>query len=717
MKSAKISTSLAMLLCSSVLNAEQIKKDPVSLEEVVVTGQKRSESEKKVPLSIATLSGDKIDAVLASGDDVQALAGQVPGLYVESSNGRIAPRFYLRGLGNVDFDLSASQPVSFIYDNVVLENVILKSTPLFDIDAVEVDRGPQGTLFGRNTTAGVVKFTSKRPTAETEAYLKTSYGTYDSINSESAIGGTLIDGTLLGRLSILAQHRSDWIDNDYTGEKDALGGMREYAGRLQLLYTPIENISALLNIHDRSLDGTQTPFRANVFTTGSNKLNSNYNRDSVFFDGGNNNRQTYTGNGGSLTIDANFDAYTLTTISAFEKSHGTNTGDIDGGVAGVGPGFIPFSSVTVDAGNVKQQSHEVRLASKAGNFWDWQVGAFYFNSDLSVFTDAGFASATVFHQDKSKAIFAHNTFNFDKIIVGAGVRHTIDDKTFHTFSTGVDHIDVSANKTTGDLSATYLLSGTTSFYTRVANGYRAPSIQGRNVAFGGAPSVAKSEDIVSFEVGFKSDLIENKLRINGAIFDYKIKNFQLSAIGGASNSNQLMNADNGDGTGFETDIEFIPSNNTKITFGYSYSKTEINDKNLVTGVCGSKQCTVTNPVNSHGFASIDGNPFPGAPKNNFNITYMYKKPYASGNIFFFTDWVYEGSNNLALYKSKEFETSGQYEGGVRFGYESTKSGYSIALFSRNVTNEDNVKGFVDFDNNTGFVNEPRIVGAEFRLNL
>ncbi len=117
------------------------------LEEVIVTATRRQESIQDVPLSIATLSGENLQSMFTGGEDVLALAGRVPGLYAESSNGRSAPRFYLRGLGNIDFDLAASQPVSVIMDDVVMENVVLKSFPIFDMEQVEVIRGPQGTLF------------------------------------------------------------------------------------------------------------------------------------------------------------------------------------------------------------------------------------------------------------------------------------------------------------------------------------------------------------------------------------------------------------------------------------------------------------------------------------------------------------------------------------------------------------------------------------------
>ena len=124
------------------------------LEEIVVTATKREETLQDVPISVATMSGERLNSLFTGGEDILALANRVPGLYAESSNGRAAPRFYLRGLGNIDFDLAASQPVSIIMDEVVMENTVLKSFPLFDLQNVEVIRGPQGTLFGRNTTAG-----------------------------------------------------------------------------------------------------------------------------------------------------------------------------------------------------------------------------------------------------------------------------------------------------------------------------------------------------------------------------------------------------------------------------------------------------------------------------------------------------------------------------------------------------------------------------------
>src|SRR5512146_1633794 len=216
---------------------------PKTLDVITVTAEKREEDIQKVPISISAISDEKLDVIKSGSDDIQFLSARVPSLLVESSFGRTFPRFYIRGLGNTDFDLNASQPVSMVYDDIVLENPILKGFPIFDIDQVEVLRGPQGTLFGRNTPAGVVKFDSKKPTQETEGYVDMSYGTYGTANLEGAIGGALSQDWS-ARLSILGQHRDNWVDNTAPGRNDSFGGYNERAGRLQLEYKPSDTFNA-----------------------------------------------------------------------------------------------------------------------------------------------------------------------------------------------------------------------------------------------------------------------------------------------------------------------------------------------------------------------------------------------------------------------------------------------------------------------------------------
>ena len=144
------------------------------LEEIIVTAQKREQSLEDVPASVSAISGDSVNDYLGSAENIRALAGRVPSLQIESSNGRTQPRFYIRGLGNIDFDNNANQPVAMVFDDVALENNVLRSLPLYDIQRVEVLKGPQGSLFGRNTNAGLVKIDSVKPSFEYGGYAAVS---------------------------------------------------------------------------------------------------------------------------------------------------------------------------------------------------------------------------------------------------------------------------------------------------------------------------------------------------------------------------------------------------------------------------------------------------------------------------------------------------------------------------------------------------------------
>ena len=303
------------------------------LEEIVVTAQKREQNIQDVPISISRLSGQRLASKFLGGEDILALASTVPGLHVESSNGRLSPRFYMRGLGNADFTPAASQPVSIVFDEVPMEKASLKSFPLFDLDNIEVIRGPQGTLFGRNTTAGIIKFESRRPTEETEGYLKAAGGNKGTINVEGAVGGTLVENTLMGRISFITQNRSDWVNNAHTGEDDAMGGFDIFAGRAQLLWTPSDDFSALLLYQHQDQGGNSASlFRANVFDKGSNKLNDNYKRDTVWFDGGDNNPALIKSFGVTLKLDWDVGTHTVTSITSYQDIYDRFArGDIDGG--------------------------------------------------------------------------------------------------------------------------------------------------------------------------------------------------------------------------------------------------------------------------------------------------------------------------------------------------------------------------------------------------
>jgi len=432
-------------------------------------------------------------------------------------------------------------------------------------------------------------------------------------------------------------------------------------------------------------------------------------------------------------------------------------GDIDGGVSlfapadinGDGteeltyPGFIAFGAVTQDnLDDLEQFTQEIRFASDTTEPLSWQLGAFYYDSSFNVTSiDGYFGATTVFHENTSWAVFSQLSYAVnEKLNLTGGLRYTYDEKSLHVGEQNVngfalvtgdasiqsyDDIKVDDGQMSWELSANYKLDNNTSLFARLANGFRAQTIQGRDVAFEGAPSVAEPETINSAELGFKSDLLDNSLRLNVATFYYVIDDIQFSAIGGGANNTALINADKGTGYGFEVDAQYVVNDNLVLTAGYSYNHTEIQDGTLTVLPCGANpafgatgNCTVLDPRTDGFKASIDGNAFPQAPESIFNLTARYSMPMGDdGEFYVYTDWAYQGETNLFLYDSIEFKTDGNVEGGLRIGYENFSDNYSIALFVRNITNEHNVKGAIDFNNLTGIVNEPRIFGIEAKISF
>jgi len=717
---ALLAASSAIALLASPAAAQSQPADDSRLDVIIITANQREEDLQDVPVSAASLPDDQIEAIFAAGEDVLALAARVPALYAESSNGRVAPRFYIRGLGNTDFDVAASQPVSIIMDDVVMENVVLKSTPIFDVDRIEVYRGPQGTLFGRNTTAGIVRFTSVKPTEEFDARAQASYGTYGTMTFDGAVGGAISPG-VAARASVLFQHRDDWIDNTLAPGRDNIGGYDEFAGRVQVAFEPMDQLDVLLNLHARDLDGTSAIFRANVITPGTNGLNNNYVRDRVRFNQGGGNPQRYTGWGASANVGYDFGDMQLTSITAYESTEGSSRGDIDGGVAGSGPGFIPFDADTQDSiDDLDQVTQEFRLASDVDGPLSWQVGAYYFDSEFTVTTvgPSGFPPpATLTHSNQAWAVFGQASYEVtEQFSVTGGVRYTEDEKELSVLGAPANNREISDDHVSWDLSAMYALTPDFSVYGRVAEGFRGPSIQGRDVAFFAPPSLAESETVLSWEAGVKS-FIGDSLRLNAAVFTYEVSDIQLTAVGGAGNTVQLLNADTGEATGFEVDAEWAPMDNLVFTGGFSWVDSEIQDTGLAVGVCA--QCTVTDPtvvIGSSTRALVNGNPFPNAPETIANITARWSAPVdADSEFFVYTDWSYQGETNLFLYESVEFNTDDQFEGGLKVGWTKLDGSLEVAAFARNITDEHNIKGAIDFNNNTAFVNDPQIWGVSLKV--
>jgi iron complex outermembrane recepter protein len=757
----------ALAALHAAASAQTAAPDSGQLQTITVTAERRTENVQQVPSSVSVVSSELLDVLNTSGQDVRMLSGRVPSLNIESSFGRAFPRFYIRGYGNTDFRLNASQPVSLVYDDVVQENPILKGFPAFDLARVEVLRGPQGSLFGRNTPAGVVKFESMRPVkGKFEGYGSLSVGTFSTVNLEGALNVPTSSDSAL-RLSIMNQTRSDWGENTFdAGPTQNLEGYRDSALRLQWLVEPSKDFSALVNVHARDYDGSARLFRANIIKPGTNDLVSGFDERKISIDGKNESEvQNY---GGNLRLRWGLmPGLALHSITGYEQVKTFSRGDIDGGFGSnsafpgpipTGPGSIPFASETADGmPKHSQWTQELRLESDSKAAFDWQAGVFLFKEDYRVESfsyDSLAANAQDGYQrirqkNDAWAVFGALSYTVTpQLKLRGGLRYTVDKKklTVEAYEqsgfapcvgptlgipgsgplkctlaqlAGLEpdgNLSASPEdkKVSWDIAGSYALNKDINLYARAATGVRGSSIQSAG-AFNGK-SVADAENNTSIEAGIKTDLFDRRARLNFGVFSYRVKDLQLTSVGGTANGNVLLNAKKATGSGFEMDLQALLTNNLLASVGVGYNDTKIKDSGFEDPGCGGG-CTMTDPIGPNGGRLVDGNPLPQAPKTTINFTLRYSQPTPNGEWYVLTDWVYRSKINFFLFESKEFTGKALTEGGLRVGYVWGNGKYEAALFGRNITNQIRVVGGINFNNLTGFINEPRTFGAQFKASF
>ncbi len=706
------------------------------LGEVIVTAQKREQSLEEVPSAVSAITGDTVRDLLGSAENIRALAGRVPGLQVESSNGRTQPRFYLRGQGNIDFDNNASQPVSMVFDDIALESNVLRSLPLFDIERVEVLKGPQGTLFGRNTNAGIIKIDSVKPSADQEGYVSAAYGSRDTIAFEGA-GGVQLGDNLSARVSLKYQERSDWIDNIANGSGDDYGAFDEFAYRVQFLYDT-DSFRGLLKLHGFQQDGTQPQvFYANAIALGSEGLRPGFDEEIANQDGSAGMELDHYG--AALNLQWDFGTSTFTSITGYDTVENFQFTDVDGGLLSFNPADIGtlgrqvfFSIATGDGVDDHYQfTQEFRLSNQVDRLF-YQAGLYYFDEDIDIISTTFHAdpdySEIVSQQTTSAAVFGQIEYALnDAFSIIGGVRYTTDDKDLEVIPgpgspAPPGAISVDDDYFNWDLAFTFDQSDNMSWFGRIANGSRGPVTLGRF----GFTSSADTETSTAVEIGFRSTLLDGRAKWNASAYVFQNDDQQLTATGGVGNVNQLLNADRVNGSGIETELDLLLTENLRLTTNLSYTDTEIDDPGLRDDACGSSpQCTWLDPFAGtrptfFGPATevfIDGNPLPRTPEWLFNFILQYTVPLSAGSIYFNTDWNFRSESNLFLHESVEFVAEERWLGGLRIGFRNESGNLDIAAVGRNITDEIVVDGGINFLNLTAFINEPAYWGVELRYGF
>lgn len=684
---------------ASSAGQEAAADNGTTLAKVVVTAQKREETAQEVPAALSVLSGDKIrDDSLESANEVTRY---IPNASAGTTEGHGRPRWWIRGLGTGDQGANTVSPVGIYVDDVYIANISATGFPLFDLDRVEVLRGPQGTLWGKNTTAGAINFVSRKPTFEQSGYFKAGAGDYNDRVVEGAVGDALVDDRLAARLSFHHQGRDGYNEN--LADNDDRGALEDDAARLQFLARINDELEANLNLHARSYHDTGgystvsyglRPNGTNQFGYSIDPKQGEVNYNAKYL-------ATIDQVGSNLNLTWQLGELALTSITAFE--HFTRDGWSDSDNT---PQELQRSYAYADS---QQWSQEFRLASPREDRLNWVLGFHYFNEDL----DSDNASAALnnpfiprYYNDlaynqgtESYAVFGSSTYNFtDDFSVTAGLRWTRETKDIdlrrlqnqgQASFAGSDWWKTSSVTTplvvnavqdesntwsdwTYDLTPEYRLSDNARVYFRYAYGFRSG---GYNTGATNQATVATvdPEYLTDYELGLKSEWLDGRLNANASVFYYDYKDIQLNIVSAVNNQtvSRLANGAQGEVYGAEFELEAIPVQNLHVNFALGLLHTEFTD--------------YTSGPNDY-----SGNNFVRAPNVSAVLGADYRIPLnVGGAVILGTDWntrsrQYFFSND----QTENMRTGGYTLGNARVTYELPGETTRVTAYVDNLTDKE-----------------------------
>ncbi len=422
------------------------------IEEVIVTAQKREQSINEVPLAISAFSAQSVaDYGVRSAEDLSSIA---PVLVVNQTGGTGTLSWSIRGVGFNDYSTSATSTVGLYVDEVSLPYPVMASGQYFDVDRIEILKGPQGDLYGRNTTAGQVHFISNRPTDVFESGASLSYGNYKTLDFEGYVSGPLSE-SLRGRMAIKTVRAWDGWQESLTRPGDTLGKKEAYAVRAQLAWDMGESFSALLGVryNDDQSDGiANTPVNGLSLglpapTTRATRNAGGALEKHVTYSTNNNKAADWTngprGQGNALRpkrdnqllglsarLSWMVNDIEIVSISSYDNFDRSEANDWDG--------IALLDSSNINVTDIEIFSQELRVSSTYGESIDWLAGLYYSRDDLAedynyFFGEGRFGIQqldTNYEEDvESIAVFAHAEWDVtEQWGLTVGARYTSEDR-------------------------------------------------------------------------------------------------------------------------------------------------------------------------------------------------------------------------------------------------------------------------------------------------
>ena len=672
------------------------------MEEIVVTAQKREQNLQDVGISISAFSGEQMEKL--GFENAQEITAMTPGVSTIQPNGEANYGLAIRGVATSDFTTNVESPVALYLDEVYISQMSGAGFMLYDMDRVEVLRGPQGTLFGRNATGGLAHFISKKPTQEFGGYLKGTIGDYSQYKMEGAVGGGITD-TLSGRVSGSWKQADGYIHNRVTGTD--LNNQDDQSVRLQLAWAPSDELSVLFSARKAQQDidtgswqhvtsnipGTLTPDELNVVTGYRDDDNDSF--------AGDRNRDGFNildTDGVTLTVKWNLlGDVNLTSVTDRSNVHRHYIEDSDGGPVDLFNFFLNTGA--------EQTSQELRLDGKTDSL-QWVAGVYYLKLDINdnngAITDAFFGGDPettdqlglinpYTRELESSSVFGQLEYALnDTVSLIGGLRFIKDKNDFQYATRLVDFIDPYAtdydakDNVTGRVTlATYEgnrnddeWSGLLQMNITPADDTLVYASINRGVRGGGynAPIFPLTppldyvdetmsydpEHLLSYEIGLKQGLMDGLARLNISAYYYDYQDYQAFFILGIDTITFNTDADSSGG-----EIEFIasPVEGLDMLLGASY-----NDINVKTP--GGEVPSIQ------------------SPKWIFNAMVRYEFEVGFGSLALQADALYRDKHYFALTGAETVEEDGYAVGNVSATWTDPSERWQVAAFIDNVTDEE-----------------------------
>jgi iron complex outermembrane receptor protein len=709
-------------------------------EEISVVAQKREQSVQDVGIAITALSGEQLDAL--GFDNAQQVTAMAPGVQTVQPNGEANYSVGIRGVTNSDFTTNVESPVALYVDEVYISQMSGAGFSLFDLERVEILRGPQGTLFGRNATGGLVHYITRKPTQELDAYAKITFGDYNQKKFEGAIGTGLTDN-LSTRVSVNINKADGYITNRYTGND--LNNADDKTARIQFLYSPTSDFEALFNFRyaEQNID---TGFFENVSSVRSGELTPDEinpvlgyidNDGDVYAgdydDPGFNDLET---NGATATLNWQInDELKLVSISDVSNVERTYIEDSD---ASPVPLFNFF--LTTDA---KQFSQELRLEGSAGDLL-WVTGAYYLDLDIDDSNGAisdpliGGGGTTAEGSEgglfnpytstlTSTSVFAQLEYPFrDDLTLIGGLRFIQDEKEFDFSVSAVEFLnpesvagfadsdnialqavlgEYAASRKDSEIAARlqlnwYPVEDMLTYFSWnrgvKGGGYNAPIFPlAPPNDYDDATLSYDPEQLDAFEAGLKTDVGEFG-RLNAALYYYDYNDYQIFNIIGLDTI--TINSPDASSKGFELEYQGQIGDNWDVLLGAAFNDAEAT---LADG-------STTTPVQS--------------PKWNYNGLVRYSMPLADGYLALQADFVFRDDVKFALSDAETVQQEAYTIYNASITYTSGDDSWQVRAFVDNLADEEYVVQAFDlsgpdvFGITEQYYGKPRWWGVSFKYS-